>query len=504
MNQFCDKCGSQINQTTGTCPNCAPKYAPNYVANNQPQMNKPENKKHTTKEVVAVVVAIALFSGLFGILGYVFGKVQNSLPKSYNEIVERYKLVMAGEDDSEKTLSNKLIDKFKESENYEICYSLTDINDDDVDELIIGGRFEDDKNTETYDIYTMDSDKNAVQIIPVNDYDEVVEIEIYNEVIKVSEEKDETIHFEYLKLPENQWEVEKDEEYLYEDEKYFEVIEEEKNEISEETFNEANSKYEGEEVDLEWIKVVLEEDKKEKETETTELNIDSQAYIDVKLKCNEKNSYGETSIIEIPQIFGEENEEINRINKKMQDDYDSMYKEFVANADGWWCETVAIPTVTERYLNLTYLHNPYPTYGTYGDVYSCVYDKHTGKEVTIEEAYKMADVTENDFKQDIKQWLKENDSRVLYEEHWLYTIAFRMLDDGTPQFLIGAGICYPGNVNAEGAWSHFFTWNNGEVMCCENLPFDLTEVDGEYSGGKLMCQKEERYQKIYRPEDLDW
>lgn len=199
MNQFCDKCGSQINQTTGTCPNCAP----NYVVNNQPQVNKPENKKHTTKEVVAVVVAIALFSGLFGILGYVFGKVQNSLPKSYNEIIEKYKFAIAGEKDDEKTLSNKLIDKVNELDNYEICYSYIDINNDKTKELIIGGHVAD-EDVETYDIYTMDSDKNAVQLLPVNNYDEVVEIEIYNEVIKVSEEKEETSHFEYLKLLENQ------------------------------------------------------------------------------------------------------------------------------------------------------------------------------------------------------------------------------------------------------------------------------------------------------------
>ena len=112
MNQFCDKCGSQINQTTGACPNCAL----NQVAANsgaQTKAKKPMNKKTIILGAIAIVVAFSIVLGIGGILGYVIGKSGNNLPDSYNEIVERYKLVMAGEEDDEKNLSNKLIDKFK-------------------------------------------------------------------------------------------------------------------------------------------------------------------------------------------------------------------------------------------------------------------------------------------------------------------------------------------------------------------------------------------------------
>lgn len=297
MNRFCDKCGSVIDNETGVCPNCAEETTrciepidadqlPSEFFNSKPEKPKIEKKK--ILGIVAVVVAFSILLGIFGILGK--KKRGNPLPDSYDEIVEAYKLAISGEDDTkEKTLSSVLLSKVKEDENYEICYSLTDINGDEKDELIIGGRLADAENAETYDLYTMDDEEKAVQLFDVNNFSEEKEIKIYDVVIKVSEVKENYSHIEYLKLPENMCEVQKVEEYLYEDGKYFEVNDNEKKEITKEAFESADKKYENSEINLEWVKITIEKDHKEKDTtkpETTEPEITE--LTDAHLKSFEK------------------------------------------------------------------------------------------------------------------------------------------------------------------------------------------------------------------------
>ncbi len=279
MNKFCSKCGSVLDSKTGVCPTCSDAKTGVYRGdvsdwfNNMPtnKVNSDDKKKKIIT-IVAIVVAVSMLLGIFGVGGYLIGRGKNSLPNAYSQVVEMYKQILIDENADGNQLSGALVNKIRESDDYEISYSYIDINDDETKELIVGGSEKGSESVEIYDVFTMDEEENAVQLFNVANFNDDTEIEIYNAVIKVSEEKEETSHFEYLKLPENQWEVEKDEEYLYEDSTYYEIVDDNKVEISEETFNEADNKYEGEELDLEWVKVVLEEDKKEKETKQDNSN----------------------------------------------------------------------------------------------------------------------------------------------------------------------------------------------------------------------------------------
>ncbi len=278
MKKFCSICGSVLDSKTGICPNCTDAKTGIYNGNISDWHNNvstngngSEDKKKKIITIVAIVVAISILLGIFGVGGYLIGRGKNSLPNAYSQVVEMYKQILIDENSDGNQLSGALVNKIRESDDYEISYSYIDINDDETKELIVGGSEKGSESVEIYDVFTMDEEENAVQLFNVANFNDDTEIVIYNEVIKVSEEKEETSHFEYLKLPENQWEVEKDEEYLYEDSTYYEVNDGDKVEISQEAFDEADNKYEGEELDLEWVKVVIEEDVKEKDDNATAL-----------------------------------------------------------------------------------------------------------------------------------------------------------------------------------------------------------------------------------------
>ncbi|MBE6682253.1 MAG: DUF3298 and DUF4163 domain-containing protein [Ruminococcaceae bacterium] len=186
------------------------------------------------------------------------------------------------------------------------------------------------------------------------------------------------------------------------------------------------------------------------------------------------------SKIELIQLIADENnEEVNTINGEINELYEYyLYNYYYSDEES--CDFLAWPTATDRYLNAVVTHIVYPTYGTYGDVTSWVYDKQTGKQYTLEEALADANITRegllSQFDDAVSQWGGKANA--------LNSLAFRMLENGKPQFLAGVEIEHaPGDT-----WVYFMTWSDGGIENHDSFPFDPSEVDGDFACGELYCQ----------------
>lgn len=229
-------------------------------------------------------------------------------------------------------------------------------------------------------------------------------------------------------------------------------------------------------------------------TTTDPINTTLEARIDVPLRINEDalNDSDTGSLIEMLQIVGADSAEIKRLNSEMKSWYDELEKTYVGNLD-YWCVAQAWPTETDRYLNAFVTYCDYPTYGTYGKVRSWVFDKQTGKEITLEDALKMAGTDEKKLLADFSRWCAEEDQRI---EQKIDSIAFRMLPSGKPQFVVGLGLLYNED---DDAWVNFYTWVDGEIVFWESIPFNVDDVTGEYTGGLLFCQETLSQRPEYDP-----
>ena len=307
MSYRCSKCGAPKDARTGMCPRCTPadlyntnnapqnpyetptrynappqynqpqsnqynapvpppvQYAPQGFVQPQPQKPKDgfEDKKFMTI-IIAMVVVFAILLGMFGIVGYINGKNAGGISDSYSDILSRYERLANGEldesDVDDHRLSRRLISKLNKHDSYEICYSTEDINGDEIEEFIIGGHEEGSRHTEIYDIYTMD-DGVAEQLYNLNEFNKDTQIEIYGDVIKVFHEETNSTWFEYDTLPENDVDIDVIVTYIQEGDKYYEIVDEERKEISESDFEEADEQFEGEELDLDWVSAIIKDRK---------------------------------------------------------------------------------------------------------------------------------------------------------------------------------------------------------------------------------------------------
>jgi len=212
---------------------------------------------------------------------------------------------------------------------------------------------------------------------------------------------------------------------------------------------------------------------------------DRTAYPDVPTVLDQGGSeYKPGSLIEVPQIMDSEtpaaaaiNEEILELSRTMQDTY---WEDEVM-----WCEMTAWPTETERYISLTVMLNEYPTYGTSGQLMSWVYDKHTSTQVLLDDALAMADTDMERIAADVGVLCRKNDYEMTGDLPGF--LAFRMLENGVPQFMTGISIAPAGLTDEVDPWSSFFTWTEGRVEWPAFTPFDPAEVTGTYTN-PLFCQ----------------
>ncbi len=274
MAQFCKYCGSKIDLTTGECPECTQhkERSSVYQEDIQPPVkhkaDKTKNKEKDKKSLM--IIAILLFIIGIGILIAVaiLNSSKINLPDSYKEIVEEYqRAISKDKNTSGKHLNERLL-KDANGKDFEMYYSLYDINEDDVDEFIVGGKEKGNKDVKTYDVFTMDGDNNSVQLFDTNSFEGNTDIDIYGEIIKVTNETDDIPKkIIYYELPQNSTEADKKEEYRSEDDAYYEVTDDVEKEITKEEFEEADKKYEGQKTDFDWVEITPEEgngDKDEK------------------------------------------------------------------------------------------------------------------------------------------------------------------------------------------------------------------------------------------------
>ena len=212
---------------------------------------------------------------------------------------------------------------------------------------------------------------------------------------------------------------------------------------------------------------------------------DSDAFLDVPTVIDQPGTADKPGcLIEVPQIMGSKqpvalviNEEILELSKTLQNTY--------TEDEVMWCEMTAWPTETEQYLNLTVLVQEYPSYGTSGQVLSWVYDRKTGSQLLMDDALSIVKTDMETITADIADWCSEND--YLVTEDVLDGLAFRMIDEKTPQFMASARIIPEALAGEAEPWSYFFTWTDGKVEYSDISPFSPAEVTGAYSNF-LWCQ----------------
>jgi len=189
--------------------------------------------------------------------------------------------------------------------------------------------------------------------------------------------------------------------------------------------------------------------------------------------------YSAPSNIELMQFHSEkENFAIDSMNQEIN----TLYQEYLYNycySDEEWCDFLAWPTFTDRYLNAVVTYISYPTYGTSGNVASWVYDKVTGDQYTLEQALIDAGMTEQKLLHDFNVSVKEENNKAVS----INSLAFRMLDNGKPQFIAGVEIEYfPSET-----WVSFMTWTDGKVELNNNIPFSPSDVTADFAGNPLYC-----------------
>lgn len=203
------------------------------------------------------------------------------------------------------------------------------------------------------------------------------------------------------------------------------------------------------------------------------------AYIEVPLRFYEGDN-----VLEFPQIKGAENDAVSAINKELFDWFNQL-KDTYSKSDYGWCEAIAYPTETERYLNIVLTFCEFPTYATYGEIFSWVYDKQTGRQITLEEALKTAQISRKALEASFEKWVPSLEPEKSFDG--IDSLAFRMLPDGSPQILAGVNTF----VEGAGNWVCFYTWKDGYVPASvPYYPVDPSEITGDY-GEPLYCQQSE-------------
>lgn len=168
------------------------------------------------------------------------------------------------------------------------------------------------------------------------------------------------------------------------------------------------------------------------------------------------------SILEIPQIAGDESPDAQAINAALLE-RKAVYQVYMDDPyqSGTWCEVTAYPVTTERYLNLALLENVYPNYGTDGDLYAWVYDRQEHRSVTIEEALDLAGTTEDTLREAVADDLASGELPLPLDEDSFSIRGFRIGEGDDVTFhLQGANVD-----GAEGMdpWLGLYTWNQGTL-----------------------------------------
>lgn len=159
------------------------------------------------------------------------------------------------------------------------------------------------------------------------------------------------------------------------------------------------------------------------------------AVIEVTTSELHESTLGE-NILEVPYINSpKDSKGAASINAKIKD-ITSHYRTTVTEDTDASCTVLARPSTTEDYLNILIVGAIDPTALQFEDVYSFVYDKNTGKEITLEDAMTEDGLVNSDFEDSLAVWVKHEEALPKNKEYGKLTAnnftveGFYMEEDG--------------------------------------------------------------------------
>jgi hypothetical protein len=188
--------------------------------------------------------------------------------------------------------------------------------------------------------------------------------------------------------------------------------------------------------------------------------------------------YIDDNIAEIPYIEyeGEQNPEIESINRSLNQGIQREYDEFMTayTGDRDWIEIRSYPFTTEQYLQVVVTSARFPSYGTDGELFSVNYDKAAGKWLTIDDALTMENLTLDDVLFEVGQLFEPEVETQIIDE--VETAGFHIQEDGSIEFLLEITV---GNSDGD-PWKTFYSYTpqpGGLSRLDRFCLFDPSEMD---------------------------
>lgn len=144
-------------------------------------------------------------------------------------------------------------------------------------------------------------------------------------------------------------------------------------------------------------------------------------------------NYDNDNIIEIPKFDADNNEAADRFNYQIADELIDEYNEFTTKArPNEYIEIKSYPFTDNKYVQVVVTEIEYPTYGNQGEIHSYNYDISNNKIITLSEAMKNFNITNNSIRQAFSKYYQPQANEVLDS---VEAEAFRMVGDNIHIYL---------------------------------------------------------------------
>lgn len=144
-------------------------------------------------------------------------------------------------------------------------------------------------------------------------------------------------------------------------------------------------------------------------------------------------NYDNENIVEIPKFNADNNKAIDQLNFQIEDELIDEYNEFITEAkQNEYIEIKSYPFTDDKYIQVIVTEIEYPTYATQGEIYSYNYDISNNKIITLSEAMKNFNITNDIIRQAFSQYYQPQANEVLDS---IEAEAFRIIGDNIHIYL---------------------------------------------------------------------
>lgn len=144
-------------------------------------------------------------------------------------------------------------------------------------------------------------------------------------------------------------------------------------------------------------------------------------------------NYDNDNIVEIPKFDADNNEAADRLNYQIADELIDEYNEFTTKAtQNEYIEIKSYPFTDNKYIQVVVTEIEYPTYADQGEIYSYNYDISNNKIITLSEAMKNFNITNDTIRQAFSQYYQPQANEVLDS---VEAEAFRIIGDNIHIYL---------------------------------------------------------------------